>query len=107
MTPERAASRLTTYVAGAHLYRHRRPLTTEIAHRAHQAGLHGATVLHSIEGFGRHATIHTSPVLTLVDHTPSAVIIVAAPERIHTFLLDIDDSAADCFIVRDEVEITR
>jgi PII-like signaling protein len=106
MTHERAW-RLTIYVAGAHLYHHRRPLTTEIVHRAHQAGLHGATVLHGIEGFGRHAKIHTSPVFTLVDHTPSAVIIVDTPERIDTFLLDIDDIAADCFIVRDEVEILR
>ena len=98
------AWRLTIYVGGAHTYQHR-PLSTEIVHRAHRAGLRGATVMRGIEGFGRHAKIHTKSTFKIVDHTPSAVIIVDTPERIHSFLLDLDDIADKCLIVRDETEM--
>jgi PII-like signaling protein len=39
---------------------HRRPLYTEIVHRAHQARLAGATVLRGVEGFGATSLIHTA-----------------------------------------------
>ncbi len=35
-------------------------LFIEIVHRAHDAGLAGATVLHGVEGFGASSRIHTT-----------------------------------------------
>lgn len=43
----------------------RKPLYTEIVHRAHAAGLRGASVFRGIEGFGRGSTIHTNRLLDL------------------------------------------
>jgi uncharacterized protein len=72
------ALRLTVLVGESDRW-HRRPLYTEIVHRAHQAGLAGATVLRGVEGFGSTSLIHTARLLSLSDDLPVVIIIVDTP----------------------------
>jgi PII-like signaling protein len=51
MTLSGQALRMTVLISHDDRFRHR-PLHTEIVHRAHAAGLAGATVLRGCEGFG-------------------------------------------------------
>lgn len=62
------------------------PLGTELVHRAHKAGMAGATTIHGIEGFGHSHKIHHQPVWGLVDHAPILVMIVDTAERIDAFI---------------------
>lgn len=53
------ALRLSIFISENDGYRHR-PLYSEIVHRAHAAGLAGASVLRGYEGYGAASGIHTS-----------------------------------------------
>lgn len=86
---------------------HHRPLYTEIVHRAHAAGLAGASVFHGIEGFGKSETIHTSRILSLGDDLPSSIVIVDAEERIRAFLPQLDELVTEGMVVLDPVEVVR
>ncbi|HEX6935387.1 MAG TPA: DUF190 domain-containing protein [Actinomycetes bacterium] len=99
-----AALRLTVLVGGADQHRHR-PLYTEVVHRAHQAGLAGASVFRGMEGYGRSSHIHTARLLSLTEDLPVAVVIVDTEERIRAFLPRLDDIAADCLVLLDQVEV--
>ena len=83
--PTGGALRLTVLVGEGDVVGHR-PLYTEIVHRAHAAGLRGASVFRGIEGFGRGSAIHTNRLLDLSGDLPVAVVIVDRAERIHAFL---------------------
>ena len=63
------AQRLTIIVNDSDHWHHK-PLFTEIVHRAHDAGLAGATVLHGVEGFGATSRIHTTRILSLSEELP-------------------------------------
>ncbi len=63
-----------------------RPLATELVHRAHAAGLAGATVHRGVEGFGAGSRVHTNRVLSLSEELPLAVSVVDVPERVEAFL---------------------
>ena len=67
------AQRLTIIVSDSGHWHHR-PLFTEIVHRAHDAGLAGATVLHGVEGFGATSRIHTSRILSLSEDLPVVIL---------------------------------
>nr|WP_322769993.1 DUF190 domain-containing protein [Frankia sp. Cr1] len=41
------------------------PLASEIVHRAHRAGLAGASVFRGVEGFGASSIVHTTRLLSL------------------------------------------
>jgi len=79
------ALRLTIFVDSDDTWHHR-PLYTEIVHRAHEAGLAGASVFRGVEGYGASARIHTSRILSLAEDLPIAIIIIDAEDRIRTFL---------------------
>jgi PII-like signaling protein len=85
----------------------RRPLYTEIVHRAHQAGLAGATVLRGIEGFGASQEIHTSRLLSLSEDMPVVVLVVDDAERIEAFLPVLDDLVTEGLVLVDEVRVVR
>ena len=100
------ALRLTVLVGESDRW-HRRPLYTEIVHRAHQAGLAGATVLRGVEGFGATSLIHTARLLSLSDDLPVAVVLVDTAERIDAFLPLLDELEVEGLVVIEDVEALR
>jgi PII-like signaling protein len=104
MKLEGPATRLTIFIGESDQFRHR-PLYTEIVHRAHAAGIAGATVMRGIEGFGASSRVHTSRLLSLSTDLPVAVVIVDVAERIDAFLPSLDDLIAEGMVIRDEVHV--
>jgi len=86
---------------------HRKPLFTEIVHRAHAAGLAGATVFRGAEGFGASSRIHTARLLSLTEDLPMAVVIVDTAERIRGFLPLVDELVDEGLVTVEEVEVVR
>jgi PII-like signaling protein len=86
---------------------HRKPLYTEIVHRAHAAGLAGASVFRGIEGFGASSLIHTARLLSLSEDLPVAVVIVDTEERVRAFLPQLDELVTEGLVVLDPCEVIR
>lgn len=61
-------------------------LATEIVHRAHAAGIAGATVVRGVEGFGKSNHIHTTRILSLSDDLPLMIVIVDAADAVERFV---------------------
>ncbi len=78
MSPRESARRLTIIIGADDVWRHK-PLYNEIVHRAHAAGLAGASVFHGIEGYGATSHIHTTRILSLSEDLPVAIVIVDDP----------------------------
>jgi hypothetical protein len=100
------ALRLTIFVDVDDVWHHK-PLYHEIVHRAHDAGLAGATVLRGIEGFGATSAIHTSRILSLAEDLPAVIVIVDAEPRIREFLPQLDELVTEGMVILDEVEVIR
>ncbi|MGW5097132.1 DUF190 domain-containing protein [Streptomyces nodosus] len=86
---------------------HHKPLYAEIVHRAHGAGLAGASVFHGIEGFGASTLVHTSRLLSLSEDLPVAVVIVDTEERVRGFLPQLDELVAEGLVTLDDCEVIR
>lgn len=100
------AQRLTIFVGESDRWHHK-PVYTEIVHRAHHAGLAGASVLRGIEGFGASQHVHTTRILSLSQDLPVAIIIIDAPERIQAFLPHLDELIAEGLVILDDVEVIK
>ncbi|HEX5404613.1 MAG TPA: DUF190 domain-containing protein [Pseudonocardiaceae bacterium] len=100
------ALRLTIFVDADDTWHHK-PVFHEIVHRAHKAGLAGATVLRGVEGFGAGSLIHTTRILSLADNLPAVIIIVDSEERVRQFLPQVEDLIDEGMIILDEVEVIR
>lgn len=100
------ALRLTVFVDADDTWHHK-PLYHEIVHRAHTAGLAGATVLRGIEGFGAGSLIHTTRILSLAEDLPAVILIVDSAERIRDFLPQVEELIDEGMIIIDEVEVIR
>ncbi|MFZ5850231.1 MAG: DUF190 domain-containing protein [Actinomycetota bacterium] len=100
------ALRLTVYVGEDDQWRHR-PLYTEIVHRAHAAGLAGASVFRGVEGYGASSVVHTSRLLSLSQDLPVAVVLVDDEERVRAFLPQLEELVSEGLVVLDEVEVVR
>lgn len=100
------ALRLTIFVGESDTWHHK-PLYAEIVHRAHKAGLAGATVLRGIEGYGASNHIHTSRLLSLSEDLPIAVVIVDNEEAIRGFLPLLDEMIDEGLVIVDPVEVIR
>ena len=101
-----SALRLTVLVGENDTWHHR-PLYAEIVHRAHAAGLAGASVFKGVEGFGASSLIHTSRLLSLSEDLPVAVIVVDTEERIRAFLPQLDELVTEGLVVLDPCEVIR
>ena len=105
-TIEHPALRLSVVVPeSAHWHHH--PIYTEIVHRAHAAGLAGATVIRGIEGFGASRHIHTTRILSLAEDTPVLVLIIDEEKKIRQFLPELDELVTRGIVVLDGVEVIR
>lgn len=76
-------------------------------HRAHAAGLAGASVFRGIEGFGASSLIHTSRLLSLSEDLPVAVVIVDDEERVRAFLPQLDELVTEGLVILDDCEVIR
>src|SRR6476469_7891256 len=106
MKLEGSALRLTVFVGEDDRWHHKPPYT-EIVHRAHQAGLAGASVLRGIEGYGASSRIHTNRLLSLSEELPTAIIVVDSEERIRGFLPQLDELVHEGLVIIDPVEVIR
>ena len=106
MKIEGPALRLTVFVGEDDTWRHK-PLYHEIVHRAHAAGLAGASVLRGIEGYGASSRIHTTRLLSLSEDLPIGVIIIDQEDRIRAFLPQLDELVTEGLVVIDPVEVIR
>lgn len=100
------AKRLTIVVGEQDTYRHH-SLATEIVHRAHAAGLAGATVLRGIEGYGATNSIHTTRVLSLSEDLPICVVVVDRAEAIDAFAEQILDLVDGGLVTLEDVTVIR
>lgn len=100
------ALRMTVYISENEQFHHR-PLYTELVHRAHAAGLAGASVVRGCEGFGASSRIHTSRLLSLTESLPVLVIIIDRPDRIRAFLPQVEELVTKGLVTLDEVEVVR
>ncbi|MFF8193150.1 DUF190 domain-containing protein [Streptomyces bobili] len=99
-----SALRVTVFVGENDTWR-RKPLYTEIVHRAHTAGLAGASVFRGIEGFGASSLIHTARLLSLSEDLPVAVVIVDTEERVRAFLPQLGELVTEGLVVLDPCEV--
>lgn len=100
------ALRLTVLVGENDVWHHK-PLFTEIVHRAHAAGLAGASVFRGCEGYGASSRIHTSRILSLSEDLPVAVVVVDSEERVRGFLPQLDELVGEGLVMLEEVEVIR
>jgi hypothetical protein len=100
------ARRITVYVGESDRHHHR-PLYAEIVHRAHEAGLAGASVYRGIEGFGTHRQVHTTRLLSLSEDLPILISIVDRADRIEAFLAELDELITEGLVVIEDVEVVR
>jgi uncharacterized protein len=106
MKLEGRARRLTVFV-GEDDHWHGRPLYTEIVHRAHAAGLAGASVFRGIEGYGASSRVHTARLLSLSADLPVAIVIVDVEEKVRAFLSQLDELVVEGLVILDEVDVIR
>ncbi|MHC3472775.1 DUF190 domain-containing protein [Streptomyces sp. 7R007] len=101
-----SALRVTVFIGENDTHRHK-PLYSEIVHRAHAAGLAGASVFRGIEGFGASSLIHTSRLLSLSEDLPVAIVIVDTEERVRAFLPQLDELVTEGLVILDDCEVIR
>ncbi|MFJ1730467.1 DUF190 domain-containing protein [Streptomyces sp. NPDC088254] len=100
------AVRVTVLIGETDTWRHK-PLYAEIVHRAHAAGLAGASVFRGIEGYGASSLIHTSRLLSLSEDLPVAVVIVDTRARVREFLPQLDELVTEGLVILDDCEVIR
>lgn len=100
------ALRLTIIVEEDTIWHHK-PLYTEIVHRAHAAGLAGASVFRGIEGYGASNRIHTIRFLSLTEHLPVLIMIIDLPEKIEEFLPQVQQLVTRGVATVDEVHVVH
>ncbi|HJQ44785.1 MAG TPA: DUF190 domain-containing protein [Amycolatopsis sp.] len=99
-----ASLRLTIFVGESDSWHHK-PLYSEIVHRAHRAGLAGATVIRGIEGYGKASRIHTTHLFRLSEDLPIVITISDEESRIREFLPQLDELDFSGLVILDEAEI--
>ena len=104
MRSQGPAKRPTVFIGESDRHHHT-PLYVEIVHRAHKAGLAGATVLRGIEGFGAHSRIHSSRILRLSEDLPVVIELVDSAENIDRVLPLLDEMVTEGMVTLERVEV--
>ena len=104
MTISGPAERLTIYIGESDRHRHT-ALHSEIVHRAHAAGMAGASAWRGFEGFGANNHIHTTRILSLSEDLPVMVEIIDTTEKIDAFLPHLEELAISGLIVREPLHV--
>jgi PII-like signaling protein len=105
MTLQGTVRRLTVYLGEDDVWHHK-PVYTEIVHRAHRAGLAGASVFRGCEGFGSSSSrVHTSRILSLSEDLPVAVVIVDTAEKVEAFLPQVEEVLGDGLVTVEDVHV--
>lgn len=100
------AARLTIYLKHGAQWHHK-PVYWEIVHRAHDAGLAGASVFRGDEGFGRSERIHTPHLLSFNGELPCSVVIVDAEEKLRAFLPQVEEILTEGVAFLQPVEVVQ
>lgn len=100
------ALQLTIFVEEADTWHHK-PLSAEIVHRAHEAGLAGATVLRGVEGFGASSVIHGPRLLAFKQDLPLAIIIVDDEERVRRFVPVLRELISEGLVIVERIEVVQ
>ncbi len=101
-----SGTRLTIFVDEADQWHHK-PIYVEIIHRAHRAGLSGATALCDVEGFAALSEIHTTHLFPLGDHVPVVIIIVDDRQRLIAFADSLTEIMGKGAALLEDVEVIR
>ncbi|MEY9847714.1 PII-like signaling protein [Streptacidiphilus sp. BW17] len=98
--------RLTVHLREDAQWRHR-PAATEIVHRAHVAGLAGASVFRGVEGFGHGGRVHTARLLDLAGDLPLVILIVDEERKVRAFVPSVQEvlGAGNGLITLERVEV--
>ena len=70
-------------------------------------GMHGATVLRGMAGFGAHSVYHTDKLLRLSQDLPIVVEVVDTEERIEQVMPKIDEMMCGGLITTEKVTVMR
>lgn len=81
------------------------PLYQAIVRLLRERGLAGATVLRGIEGFGRHARLHTTRILRLSEDLPILVEFVDEEQKVRAVLPELDEMVSEGLITLEQVEV--
>lgn len=84
-----------------------RPLWEVVLHEARDRGMAGATVFRGTVGFGAHATLHTTALLSLSTDLPLVVEILDTKERIDAFLPFLDEVVEQAIVTLQDVQMLR
>lgn len=101
-----SAKRVTVLIGEDDTWHHR-PLHSEIVHRAHVAGMAGASVFRGLEGYGVSSHVHTSRILSLTGDLPIAVVVIDTEDKIEVFVRQLDELLTDGLVVVDDVWVHR
>ena len=81
------------------------PLFEWIIREAKHFDLAGATIIRGMEGYGAHREIHTSRILRLSEKLPIKIEIVDNPEKIDSFLPQIESAIAEGLATVQDVDV--
>ena len=98
------AERLTIYIGESDRHHHV-AMHAEIIHRAHAAGMAGASAWRGFEGFGANNHIHTTRILSLSEDLPIMVEIIDTTEKIDGFLPQIEELGVSGLVVREPIQV--
>lgn len=100
------AERLTVYIGESDRHHHQ-ALYAEVIHRAHAAGLAGASAWRGFEGYGANSHVHTTRILSLSEDLPIKIEIIDTAAKIDAFLPVLAELAIEGLVIREPVDVVR